>query len=44
MSEWTNGPWSSHIREMTGADGETRRKCLIEKGGVVAIRKAEGLK
>ena len=33
MSEWTNGPWNSHIREMTGADGETRRKCFIEKGG-----------
>lgn len=41
MSEWTNGLWSSHIRGMTGVDGETRRKCLIEKGGVVAIRKAE---
>ena len=44
MSEWTNGPWSSHTREMTGADGETRRKCVIEKGGLAAIRKAEGLK
>lgn len=44
MSEWTNGPWSSHIRETTGVDGETGRKCAIEKGGVTAIRKAEGLK
>ena len=34
MSEWTNGPWSSHIRETTGVDGETRRKCFIERGGV----------
>ena len=34
MSEdkFTTGPWNSHIREMTGADGETRRKCFIEKG------------
>ena len=44
MSEWANGPWSSHPREMTGADGETRRKCFIEKGGAVAIRKVERLK
>ena len=42
--KFTTGPWNSHIGEMTGADGETRRKCFIEKGGVVAIRKAEGLK
>ena len=33
MSEWTNGPWNSHIIEMTDTDGETRRKCFIEKGG-----------
>lgn len=32
--KFTTGPWNSHIREMTGADGETRRKCLIERGGV----------
>ena len=32
--KFTTGPWNSHIRGMTGADGETRRKCFIEKGGV----------
>lgn len=32
--KFTTGPWNSHIREMTGADGETRRKCFIEKNGV----------
>ena len=32
--KFTTGPWNSCIREMTGADGETRRKCFIEKGGV----------
>ena len=31
--KFTNGQWNSHIREMTGADGETRRKCFIENGG-----------
>ena len=31
--KFTTGPWNSHIREMTGADGETRRKCFIENGG-----------
>ena len=40
MSEWTNGPWSSHIRGMTGVDGETRRKCVIEKGGVTLAQSA----
>ena len=32
--KFTPGPWNSHIREMTGSDGETRRKCFIEKNGV----------
>ena len=32
--KFTPGPWNSHIREMTGADGEARRKCFIEKNGV----------
>ena len=32
--KFTPGPWNSHIREMTGSDGETRRKCFIEKSGV----------
>ena len=32
--KFTTGPCNSHIRKMTGADGETRRKCFIEKGGV----------
>ena len=31
--KFTTGPWNSHIMEMTGADGENRRKCFIEKGG-----------
>ena len=31
--KFTTGPWNSHIREMTGADVETRRKCFIENGG-----------
>ena len=29
--KFTQGPWSSHIREMTFPDGETRRKCFVEK-------------
>lgn len=33
-NKFTKGQWNSHIREMTGADGETRRKCFIEKNGV----------
>ena len=32
--KFTKGQWNSHIREMTGADGDTRRKCFIEKNGV----------
>lgn len=32
--KFTTGPWNSLIREMTGVDGETRRKCFIEKNGV----------
>ena len=32
--KFTKGQWNSHIREMTCADGETRRKCFIEKNGV----------
>ena len=32
--KFTKGQWNSHIREMTGADGESRRKCFIEKNGV----------
>ena len=34
MRNFTPGPWSSHIIEMTCPYGETRRKCFIEKGGV----------
>ena len=33
-AEFTPRPWVSHIREMTDADGRTRRKCFIEKDGV----------
>ena len=29
--KFTTGPWNSHIGEMTGADGETRRKCFIRR-------------
>ena len=31
--KFTKGKWRLHVREMTGADGETRRKCFIENGG-----------
>ena len=31
--KFTKGKWNLHVREMTGADGETRRKCFIENGG-----------
>ena len=31
--KFTKGQWNSHIMEMTGADGDTRRKCFIENGG-----------
>ena len=30
--KFTKGKWNLHVREMTGADGETRRKCFIENG------------
>ena len=33
MEKFTKAPWNSYVREMTGADGETRRKCFIEKNG-----------
>ena len=32
--KFTKGQWNSRIKEMTGADGDTRRKCFIEKNGV----------
>ena len=32
MSEWTNGPWSSHIREVTGERIEKMERELQEEG------------
>ena len=31
--KFTKRKWNLHVREMTGADGENRRKCFIENGG-----------
>ena len=31
--KFTKGKCNLHVREMTGADGETRRKCFVENGG-----------
>ena len=29
--KFTKGTWCSHVKEITGPYGETRRKCFIEK-------------